>query len=387
MLRCYLCVTSWIYDMDAYIPVPDPITPQWLTAVLRQSGVLRAGEVRTVEKETTGAFNSHTSHLLLHYSADATSEAPKHLVLKQNTQEAWAKEAGMEEVKFYHLVASLHDHPTVIIPCYAAAYDEPSGNSYLLLQDLSETHRPPVTRDQQISIIEGVPPAAYIEAVVDTLAQIHAYWWDRASLWTDRFDIGYWSRNTERFGQYLQRRRTAWERLIANEKAWFPDDLRELYEQVLVHLPDHWTQYLEPRFQARRNLTLIHGDAYFANFLCTKNPGTGVTYLLDWQSPSVDIGGYDLANLCAAFWTPQQRHEDQREEQILRRYHTVLRAHRVNNYSSDDLLTDYQTGLIFWLLMPVQDRYDGSSKEYWWPKMQCLVAAFQDWHCEKLLGI
>src|SRR5690348_2846272 len=117
MLRCYLCVTSWIYDMDAYIPVPDPITPQWLTAVLRQSGVLRAGEVRTVEKETTGAFNSHTSHLLLHYSADATSEAPKHLVLKQNTQEAWAKEAGMEEVKFYHLVASLHDHPTVIIPC------------------------------------------------------------------------------------------------------------------------------------------------------------------------------------------------------------------------------------------------------------------------------
>ena len=72
---------------------------------------------------------------------------------------------------------------------------------------------------------------------------------------------------------------------------------------------------------------------------------------------------------------------------MLRRYYTVLRAHRVNNYSWDDLLTDYQTGLIFWLLMPVQDRYDGSRKEYWWPKMQCLAAAFQNWHCEKLLGI
>lgn len=373
--------------MNTFISAPDPITPEWLTAVLRQSRVLRSGKVRAVEQETTGAFNSHTSRLFLRYSPDATPEAPIRLILKQNTQEAWAKEAGMEEVKFYRLVASLQDHPAVVVPCHAAAYDEPSGNSYLLLQDLSETHRLPVTRDQQIAIVEGVPPAVYIEAVIDTLARMHAYWWDHELLGTDRFDIGYWSRNAERFGQYLQRRRTAWESLIANEKAWFPNDLRELYEQVLARLQRHWEQYLEPRFHTRTNLTLIHGDAYFANFLCPKNPGTGATYLLDWQSPSFDIGGYDLANLCAAFWTPQQRHEEQREEKALRRYHTVLRAHGVNNYSWDDLLTDYQTGLIFWLLMPVQDRHDGSSKEYWWPKMQCLVAAFQEWHCEKLLDI
>lgn len=376
-----------MYGMNVSISVPNPITPEWLTAVFRQAGVLREGEVRAIERETTGAFNSHTSRLLLHYSADATPEVPIRLVLKQNIQAAWGKEAGMEEVKFYHLVATLQDHPPVIVPCYAAAYDEQSGNSYLLLQDLSETHLPPRTRDQQINIVEGVPPPVYIEAVVDTLAQVHAYWWDHACLGTDTFDVGYWSRNAERFEQYLHSRRTSWESLITNEKAWFPDDLCELYEQVLAHLPHHWEQYLAPRFHTKRNLTLTHGDAYFANFLCPKNPGTGTTYLLDWQSPAFDIGGYDLANLCAAFWTSQQRHEEQREEKMLRHYHTVLQAHGVNNYSWDDLVTDYQTGLIFWLLMPVQDCYDGSSKEYWWPKMQCLVAAFQEWQCEKLLGI
>ena len=42
-------------------------------------------------------------------------------------------------------------------------------------------------------------------------------------------------------------------------------------------------------------------------------------------------------------------------------------------------------GLIYWLLVPVQDCYGGSSKEYWWPKMQCLVAAFREWDCERLL--
>ena len=373
--------------MDTFISVPEPLTPQWLTTVLRQAGVLREGEVRSVERETTGAFNSHTSRLLLRYSADAAGEAPKRLVLKQNAQSAWGQEAGMQEVKFYQLVASLPDHPTVTIPCYAAASDEQSRNSYVLLQDLSETHRPPVTRDQQISLVEGVPAGADIDAVIETLAQFHAYWWDHPLFRENVFDIGYMSRNAERFASYLRRRRTSWEYLLTHEHAWFPTELRELYEQVLTHLSRHWELYLEPRFRERSNLTLVHGDAYFANFLCPKNPGAGATYLLDWQSPTVDIGGYDLANLCAAFWTPEQRHEHQREEKMLRRYHTVLQKQGVNNYSWDDLLTDYRTGLIFWLLMPVQDCFGGASKEYWWPKMQCLVAAFQEWHCHQLLGL
>jgi hypothetical protein len=135
------------------------------------------------------------------------------------------------------------------------------------------------------------------------------------------------------------------------------------------------------------HLTLVHGDAYFANFLCPRPPATGPTYLLDWQSPEVDVGGNDLVNLCATFWTSEQRHQGQRELQILRRYYATLQAHGVSQYSWEDLRTDYQHGLIFWLLMPVQDAADGSHKDYWWPKMQCLVAAFQDWHCEELLDI
>jgi hypothetical protein len=155
---------------------------------------------------------------------------------------------------------------------------------------------------------------------------------------------------------------------------------------VLDHLEQHWQRYLEPRFRAKSNLTLVHGDAYFANFMCPTDPTAGTTYLLDWQEPTVDIGGYDLANLCATFWTSEQRHAAQREQQILRRYHAMLQAHGVRDYTWPDLLTDYRTGLIYWLLVPVQDSY-GGSKEYWWPKMQCLVAAFREWHCAELLGI
>jgi len=206
-------------------------------------------------------------------------------------------------------------------------------------------------------------------------------------LQTDVFDVGYWSRNAERFERYLQRRTASWNSLIANEGAWFPDHLRELYEQTLAHLPRYWERYVEPRFRAKSNLTLVHGDAYFANFLSPKLPGADATYLLDWQSYGFDIGAYDLGNLCSTFWTPEQRHEDQREEKILRRYYRGLQAQGVKNYSWDDLLTDYKMGLIFWILMPVQDHFGRSNRKYWWPKMQCLVAAFEEWHCEDLLSI
>lgn len=256
-----------------FIPVPGDVTPDWLTAVFQQSGVIESGEVTAVEVQTTGAFNSHTSHLSLTYSNNNVADVLKRLVLKRNIDATWGIEASKDEVKFYQLVKSLPAYPPAIVPCYVAEYDEQSGHSYLLLQDLSATHQHPVTRDQQVHIVEGVSSAAYIDAVVDALAQVHAYWWEHPLLQTDVFEVGYWSRNVERFEQYLQRRTASWKRLIADEDAWFPDHLRELYEQLLARLPRSWERYLEPRFRAKAKLTLEHGDAYFANFLCPKMPG------------------------------------------------------------------------------------------------------------------
>jgi hypothetical protein len=220
---------------------------------------------------------------------------------------------------------------------------------------------------------------------VATLAKIHAYWWDHPLLYAGQFPVGYWSSTPERFEQYRQRRATSWQEVIAGVGNWLPKETRALYEHVLAGLPAYWERSLYPRFQNRRHLTLLHGDAYFSNFLCPRSPATGPAILLDWQSPEVEIGAYDLVNLCSTFWTPEARHEGGREVRILRHYHEVLCAHGVKQYEWEDLCSDYRRGLIFWLLMPVQDAADGSSRDYWWPKMQCLAAAFKDWKCGDLL--
>jgi thiamine kinase-like enzyme len=222
--------------------------------------------------------------------------------------------------------------------------------------------------------------------VVDTLAQLHAYWWQHPLIGGDTFSVGFWSRNVERFTQYHARRRASWERLYAQEQQWFPTELSTFYEHLLAHLEQHWQRYLLPRFIDQQGLTLCHNDAYFANFLVPNVGGAGDTYLIDWQSPTFDIGAYDLVNLCATFWTSAQRHKLDREMSILQRYHHGLMRNSVNGYSWEELLLDYRAGLIYWVLVPVQDGADGSAKEYWWPKMQCLIAAFQEWECEELLA-
>jgi thiamine kinase-like enzyme len=374
--------------MDSSLPVPDPVTPEWLTAVMRQAGVLLpTGMVRAVEQENTGSSNSATYRLMVRYSPDAAPGSPDRLVLKGNNPTEWGVEAGADEVRFYTLLVTLPTHPSTIVPCYAATYDQDTGESFLLLQDLSATHQPPVTRDQQVGVVQGVPSPEAITGVVDTLAELHAYWWEHPCLDSEQFPVGYWSGTPDRFAWYRQKRAASWSRLMAAENSWFPLELKALYEQLFARLPVVWERYLQPRFRSKRHLTLIHGDAYFCNFLSPRPGVDGPTYLIDWQSPSFDIGGYDLVNLCATFWTSEQRHEEQREDRILHRYLQTLANHGVRHYGWDDLVTDYQLGLIFWVLMAVQDAADGSDQDYWWPKMQCLTAAFREWRCEALVGI
>lgn len=373
-----------------YIPLHGEPDPAWLTAVLRQAGVLTAGEVIGVETSNAGAFNSKTTRLRISYSVDAAPTTPRHLVLKQNIPGGWSVQAQASEVAFYRIVQALGDHPQVIPPCYAAAHDPTTGSSYILLADRSETHVPPVTRAEQVSIVHSVPMAAYQESVIDTLAQIHAYWWDHPLQETGSFEVGYWSRSEERFHQYLKKRSVSWKDLASDPQVanggWFPKRLYPFYEQVFAGLPRYWETHLAAWVQTRSRLTLIHGDAYFCNFLCPKIPGAAPTYLLDWQSPSFDLCAYDLVNLLAAFWTRAQRKAGDREMNLLRRYHRGLQTYGVRGYSWEDLTADYQAALIFWILMPLQDRYNGAGTEYWWPKMHCLLQAFTDWNCAELLN-
>jgi Phosphotransferase enzyme family len=365
------------------VQIPTDIEPEWLTEVLRGSGALTCGRVEAVDQAPTSAFNSSTAHLRLRLSQDAPGDAPTALILKRNTPAEWSVLAGQAEVAFYQLIARTPDHPAIIVPCLSSGIDEGSGDSFVLLKDLSSSHEVVVPRDVQLAMVDGVPADAQITAVVDTLARLHAYWWERV---TEPIEVNDWWQDLKGFNASLELLTKAWHSVVRDHGAWLPAEVIELYERILSRLSGFWEREIRDRMRERRNLSLVHGDAYFANFLCPIPPGTGTTYLIDWQSPCFDIPANDLVNLCATFWTAQQRNDQLRERRILRRYHDMLCVGGVTGYSLDDLHADYTRTLIDWVFVPVMDAADGSARDYWWPKMRCLIAAYHDWNCEAMLS-
>ena len=357
----------------------DPITTEWLTEALRDAGALPRGAVFACETRANDAIFSVACHLTLTYSADAPRDAPRQLFLKRNLDVDWAIEAGREEVAFYQAVAPRYDQLPMLIRCYATLVDEARNASTLLMADVSATHAPPLLRDDQISeTTRAIPAPVALDQAIDALAAFHAAWWERPELGV-QFEITPWYSDADAFAAHVERRRAEWARFIASEGAWFPADLRAIYEQALVRLSLLWEQGLDERITQRRGLTLTHGDCYLAQFLCPRPGVTAPTYLVDFGL-NADLIGDDLVHMFAFWWTREQRQEGDRELRALRRYHASLLAGGVRDYSWDNLLADYRLALTIMLFYPIWDETNGSAQSYWLPKLHNIVAAYQD-HC------
>ena len=59
----------------------------------------------------------------------------------------------------------------------------------------------------------------------------------------------------------------------------------------------------------------------------------------------------------------------------------------MQDYSREDCYDDYRLGIAdYWLFYPIWDKTNGSGREYWWPKLRCLVGAYRDLDCAALLS-
>lgn len=361
------------------------MTPQELTDLLNQSGALQHGSVTEVHVTENEAFNSHVQHLTVSYSPNAVPVLPSALVVKRNVPTDWGREAGRDEVAFYRFAAQHAERLPMIIPHFVATYDEETEASLLILQDLSATHQSPVLRQQQIDQTD-IPADATLYQVVETLAAFQAAWWDHPQLGTYPFVLDDYFDEEEHFRAYCQGIEQNWQSCLAAEGDWLPQDVVRDISEMCRFLPRAWERYFSRRFQTRRQLTVMHGDAYLANFLAPRTEGDGQVFMMDWQGPCASIGALDLVIMCASFWTPEQRHENNREENVLRRYLATLHAHGVANYTWEQLLEDYRLMLLFFLQVAIWDQTNGSERDYWWPKLQCLLGAARDFDSLGLLS-
>ena len=168
------------------------MTPDVLTKLLYEAKTLQRGHVLEVHSTENEAFNSQIQHLKVSYSPDAAPQLPTELVLKKNVPTDWGKEAGRDEVAFYQFIAQDAHHFPMILPHVAATYDEQTGDSLLLLPDLSATHHVPVTRRltaEQTTRLDDAPSDSMLYQIVETLAAFHAVWWEHPQLGTPPLEL------------------------------------------------------------------------------------------------------------------------------------------------------------------------------------------------------
>jgi hypothetical protein len=272
----------------------------------------------------------------------------------------------------------------MLAPCYNAAFSAESGQSHCLFKDLSDGHGQ-FNRKQLISL-ENVPPEWCNQQVIKALAEFHAHWWEHQRLGSEAVvtQPRWWYKDKAHYERHIERRSRELDQFLQNCADEIPASWLELYTKALANLPALWERYLEPRLTTFKNLTISNGDFYYTQWLYSLEP-QGQAILIDFQDATANFGTFDLVFLLAAFWTREQRQAQHREEALLKLYHNTLVQKGVQNYSWEALQEDYRLMLAILIFVVVWDQTAGSGKNYWLPKMTCLLAAYEDWNCAALL--
>src|SRR5688572_18933259 len=264
------------------------LTAETLSRWLGDAGTLPHGAVTDAHIELQFETPiSKLTFLTVAYSAEAPSDLPRHLVVKSPLTTPIVN-TGNAEVQFYRQLGPTLGTPP-LVRCLATIDETDTGT--LVLEDLRATHDIPPS---------ALPlPRSQCELALDTLARVHAQWWEAPTLGNPIGKL----HTTESL--------TAMVHGITAHLPAFIDALgdaltveaRNVYERVFSSSLKPWL-----RLTDERALTVIHGDAHTGNFLFPRS-GEGAVYLIDWQLWHIDVGARDLAFLIALNWYPSRRRE------------------------------------------------------------------------------
>ena len=348
--------------------LPPEANADYLTSALSKAGVLDDGHVRDVEPENPrDTILSHIVRLKLTYEGGAVG-APPSLILKTARSDrldpSWA--SGRQEVAFYTQVAPRLS--AGLIPrSFDAGWSAETNVWHLLLEDLTETH--------MTATIWPLPPTLdQCEVIVQSLARVHAEWWDDPNLGVS---VGAWldadalDRNMRTFAGHLTR-------LIDQFGDRIPAERRELYERLFDASPR-----LRQRYLSHRNATIVHGDAHVWNCLLPRDAKDSTVRFFDWDSWRVDVGSSDLAYMLAMHWYPDRRRRYERR--LLDQYHEVLLGCGVVGYDRSALADDYRLSVLLRITTPVWQAANNIPPIIWWNNLERIFLAVDDLDCRELL--
>ncbi len=336
--------------MPEFVSNEQDITWAWLTEVLSEatgaSIHIQSFEKQAASLNTTDAFYIRVSY------AQPTA-LPQQFFFKIGRR--------YSEVSFQRYIRP-HVQQLPQVTCYHASFADERGQSNLLFDDISESHH---TQRE-------IPPPSLmrIHRCVALLAGLHQDYWEHPLLQQEPL----LSQRDNTMSFILQQVRPQFASFVDALGDALSPDRRRLYERILAALPlPAW----ETRLQTQRAVTVVHGDAHFANFAMPL-AATDPVYLQDWALWQVNIPLFDLAYMLIRC-LPEFRHRF--EEDILRHYHAHLNQ---VNYSWEQCWHDYRMAMVFHTVWPIFF-HSMATPLRWYMLFDCAMHAFETLHCEEFL--
>ena len=379
----------------------EQVTPERLTSIFKNKGYLSNGKVtKTIKKNSEISVTSNMHYMELNFSNDAqTVPTIPNIVVRFPKHYEYNKMIGRHEAKFYDIVAENMNQLPIPI-CYDVAYSEETGWSHIMLEDLSKKH-------VEIEPSQGggcAPPPTkqYCEKAIDSLAELHAYWWDHPKLMElSKYSYTFYDFKENSYNdqdlamisvappdQYSEGF-TRFENV--NDNLVF-DQFRKLLEN---RISDKRKSYLQRLFSSfpliaherikTKNITIIHNDAHMGNFFYPKDMlnQKSKAKLIDWQTWGIGVGCQDIAYMIGMWFFPDYRHLI--EKDLIKRYHDNLLKFGINNYSWDDCWRDYKLfallnlyRIIFWWCFK-------PPLALLWMRLECSLKTIEDLNCMELL--
>ena len=317
----------------------DEVTPAWLTAALRESGVLKTATVTSADRVTIGVgvgLLGDIARVTLTYDRDEPG-APATLVAKIPTADPGGRGIAQmlgfyeKEARFY---TTLADQCAIGSPrCYYAAMKPEEVLFIILMEDMGG-----------LRMGDQVAGCSVEDArlIVRNLARFHAQWWDSPKL--DSLD---WVPSLASpiiklgIGAYLQS--------IEPFLRLFGDRITSAQRDLVIALG--------PRLAATWDavssgpVTLAHGDPRLDNIFFGSTDGAREITVIDWQVLIKARGPLDIGYLLSQSLSPADRKAH--EESIVREYLATLEANGVTGYSWEQCWYDYRAAVLYCIAYPV----------------------------------
>lgn len=301
--------------------------PQIVTAIFRASGIIAEHEkVTKLNLIQSGELKEYNDYSFAVQYKDFRTQrhAPDHLYLKISHKGA---SRSKRELDFYDRIVvpmkPLIDNRLLHIPtCYDSYYDETSEQFHLILEDFQKEYSP--SKDK------APPTARHREHVMDSLAILHAYWWEHPLLE---------ELNPLASAESLANLTESYQSKLIEIKKAVGQYVDRKYIPILEKIASGLPVKQQERLLSGTGLTVIHNNLVPENLVYSPTE----TYIINWQDWTVGFSTDDLAKMIPLYWPASLR--ELQEKQLLKRYFDTIVGRGVRNYSWEDLEYDYKTSL------------------------------------------